>query len=243
MNYVMSDLHGSCPAGRFEDFLMDTLRLEKQDHLWVLGDVIDRGKHSLELLEYILFAPNTHLLLGNHEQMLLDALVSRRTPLYISQPAAGDEPEEALRLWFENGGESTYRSFLRRSKAEQHLLLRGLSSCFYYATVRLPRKTFHLVHANLILHGEPGAEYAYPYEMVWDRPDLQSIRFPNDADRPDDPNVIVVGHTPTYYLGDAYTGKIYTPNPHAFCVDVGTPLTGRLAALCLETMEELYMRI
>ena len=47
MIYVMSDIHGR--LARYRD-IMRQIRLKKDDHLYVLGDVIDRGPHGLRIL-------------------------------------------------------------------------------------------------------------------------------------------------------------------------------------------------
>jgi len=49
MTYVMSDLHG-----KYEKFLqmLDTIHFSDDDDLYILGDVVDRGPQSVELLRY-----------------------------------------------------------------------------------------------------------------------------------------------------------------------------------------------
>ena len=47
MIYVMSDIHGS--RRRF-DAVMEQIKLTDEDTLYILGDVIDRGEHGVELL-------------------------------------------------------------------------------------------------------------------------------------------------------------------------------------------------
>lgn len=66
-----------------------------------LGDYIDRGNHSREVLEMLLSVsarstPPVTCLMGNHERMLLDAL---------------DNPESAVPRWLRNGGLQTLASF------------------------------------------------------------------------------------------------------------------------------------
>lgn len=46
MIYVMSDIHGS--RRRF-DAVMEQIKLTDEDTLYILGDVIDRGEHGVEL--------------------------------------------------------------------------------------------------------------------------------------------------------------------------------------------------
>ena len=50
MHYVMSDIHGH--RSRF-DSVMEQIELKPNDKLFVLGDVIDRGKYGAELLLWL----------------------------------------------------------------------------------------------------------------------------------------------------------------------------------------------
>ena len=68
MIYVMSDIHGS--RRRF-DAVMEQIKLTDEDTLYILGDVIDRGEHGVELLQRIRAAKNMRMILGNHEYMML----------------------------------------------------------------------------------------------------------------------------------------------------------------------------
>ena len=63
MTYVLSDIHGNKDAF---DSILAQINMTEQDHLYILGDVVDRGSDSLELLQGIRKMPNTTLLLGNH---------------------------------------------------------------------------------------------------------------------------------------------------------------------------------
>ncbi|WP_400164146.1 metallophosphoesterase family protein [Brevibacillus sp. TJ4] len=99
--YFVSDIHGQYLA------LQKALREvsfspESGDQLYVLGDLVDRGPHSREVLLELLGMqqsyPNQVILLkGNHEQMLQDWLLRQ------------GNPEMYLRF---NGGDATIRSLL-----------------------------------------------------------------------------------------------------------------------------------
>jgi hypothetical protein len=39
--------------------------------MYVLGDMIDKGKGSIRLLKYVMGKPNVHCIMGNHEHNLL----------------------------------------------------------------------------------------------------------------------------------------------------------------------------
>mgnify|MGYP003242918501 FL=1 len=69
--YVLSDAHGHLDY--FESVLAQ-IDLQPDDTLYVLGDVIDRGTHGIEILRRIIAMPNAKMLLGNHEFMMLNAL-------------------------------------------------------------------------------------------------------------------------------------------------------------------------
>ncbi len=47
------------------------IHFSAQDTLYILGDVVDRGPHGVEILQEIMRTPNMKMLLGNHEFMCL----------------------------------------------------------------------------------------------------------------------------------------------------------------------------
>ena len=63
MIYVMSDIHGM--KDKFH-FIMEKIKLKPDDKLYVLGDVIDRGKDGIEILLDLMDMDNATILLGNH---------------------------------------------------------------------------------------------------------------------------------------------------------------------------------
>ena len=67
-HYVVSDIHGE--DDRFHAMLQK-INFSKEDTLYILGDVVDRGPHPVELLREIMATPNMKMLLGNHEFMCL----------------------------------------------------------------------------------------------------------------------------------------------------------------------------
>ena len=67
--YIMSDIHG-----HYTEFikLLKVIEFSEHDHLYILGDIMDRGTENLDILEYVIAHANVHLLMGNHEDMLLN---------------------------------------------------------------------------------------------------------------------------------------------------------------------------
>ena len=80
MIYVLSDIHGR--LDRFEKMLR-MIDLQDSDTLYILGDVIDRGKDGIRILQKITEMPNVKMLLGNHEYMMMKALGSRMEGLTL----------------------------------------------------------------------------------------------------------------------------------------------------------------
>lgn len=67
--YIMSDIHG-----HYTEFikLLKMIEFSEYDHLYILGDIMDRGTENLDILEYVIAHANVHLLMENHEDMLLN---------------------------------------------------------------------------------------------------------------------------------------------------------------------------
>jgi serine/threonine protein phosphatase 1 len=78
---------------------VNCIKLKKSDQLILLGDYIDRGDQSKEVIDFIIDLKNSGFnitpLAGNHEVMLLDSLYN----------------PEILPLWLMNSGMSTLDSF------------------------------------------------------------------------------------------------------------------------------------
>ena len=90
-------------AGNYLTFLA-LIKKMPDDEVISVGDMVDRGPRSKEVLEW--FMKNGQALLGNHEQMMLNAI--KRT-----------EPE-FLRSWIGTGGLPTIQSFgLPQEKVSQ----------------------------------------------------------------------------------------------------------------------------
>ena len=71
MHYVMSDLHGE-----YEKYLemLKKIKFTDDDVLYVLGDVVDRGKHPIKILQDMMQRFNVYPLIGNHDYMCLLSL-------------------------------------------------------------------------------------------------------------------------------------------------------------------------
>ena len=62
--YVVSDIHGE-----YELFirLLEEIHLKETDTLYVLGDILDRGPHPIQIILKLMEMPTVVCLTGNHE--------------------------------------------------------------------------------------------------------------------------------------------------------------------------------
>lgn len=75
-HYVMSDIHGM-----YGSYMEAIRKLNKEDHIYIVGDVIDRGKDGIKIILDIMErqnnpgnGPKITFLIGNHEVMFLQTV-------------------------------------------------------------------------------------------------------------------------------------------------------------------------
>jgi hypothetical protein len=83
-------------AGRFDELQLLLKKMPEADLNVYLGDLPDRGKQSKQVIEFLMTAPKTQVIKGNHDQMMVDAW---RTP------------ETESDIWIYNGGDCTIDSY------------------------------------------------------------------------------------------------------------------------------------
>ena len=162
---VVGDIHGCNLA---LERLLEQLDLRTPDVFVVLGDAVDRGTGSREVLETLLQVDQACQLvyiLGNHEEMLLDVLSG-----YQLQP------------WLRQGGAATLDSYggslSRIPDSHRDLLHRSVPYWESAETI--------CVHANL----EPGVELVdqQPGWLRWQQ--LTGFEFPHPSGK-----LVLCGHT------------------------------------------------
>ncbi len=95
--FAISDIHGCFKP--FYELVVKVINLKKDDRLILLGDYIDRGEQSKEVIDFIIDLKKSGFdvtpLTGNHEQMMLESFYN----------------PDILPLWFLNNGITTLISF------------------------------------------------------------------------------------------------------------------------------------
>ena len=149
---VMSDIHGMAD----ELFLLlDGIRYKHtEDHLIVLGDYIDRGPNSKDILDYFIklkkiAGEKLVLLRGNHEDLCIKAY----------HGSSGDK-RDALSLWLYNGGDATLKSLGEANLSEYIPFMEKLP-------VYVEMDQYIFVHGGV----NPGMQLSQtdPEDLLWTR--------------------------------------------------------------------------
>ncbi len=188
------------------------IHLERSDDLYLLGDMIDRGPRSNEVLDTIIRLRSegygVHPLRGNHEEMLLQSCHERTY----------------FRLWMVNGGRATLDSFGVEDGCDIPRLYRQfLAELPYFIELA----DFVLVHGSL--NFQVRDPFADTETMLWGRDATVNTNL--IAGRR-----LISGHTPQGYdeiARSLTTDRILLDNG---CVYKGETGLGNLAALELNSM-------
>lgn len=217
MIYVTSDIHGEYDL--FLKLLKEISFNPAEDKLYILGDVIDRGKKPIEILRYIVDNQNSIILLkGNHEAMMIDA---------VNFNDYGN--------WFYNGGRIVYDQYIKLPQDEQNKLFKFIDDLPVIHQLDIDNKKYILSHAGVETdhNGYILSQQDQDF-MLWAREEfLYGTEITNDV-------TVIVGHTPTInihgndIIWHSKCGK-------KICIDCGAVFGYKLACLRLNDMKEFYV--
>lgn len=224
--YVMSDLHGE--YGLYQKML-EKIGFSDDDTLYILGDFVDRGSEGFRILFDIEDRDNVVTLAGNHD-ITAQFILSR-----LDRPLARPDIEDLLYCWLADGGKATVEEYKKLSPDDRAYALDILDGLIYYAEIEVGEREFVLVHGGIAGYeeGKPLSEYE-PDRFIMCRQDYSTPIFSGNR-------FLITGHTPTAAIEGAEPGKIYKNNNY-IAVDCGATFGLGLGCLCLDTMEEFYVR-
>lgn len=230
MTYVMSDIHGM--YDKYAEILRK-IDFKESDELYVIGDVVDRGAAPMKVLLDMMSRKNVYPLMGNHDLIALNFLPKVNKSLAENGGTLDDCLSQTLRIWINSGGKTTVSDFCKLNADGRKKVIDYLKEFTLLEAVDIGEKSYVLVHAGFgnYRHGKKLSEYTDD-DLLSCRPDPSEEYF-------EDKSVFtVMGHTPTQY----FSGKseIYKNGRNIF-IDCGACYPkGRLACLCLDTLEEFY---
>ncbi|NET55836.1 MAG: serine/threonine protein phosphatase [Symploca sp. SIO2E6] len=176
---VIGDVHGHYHTLMT---LLEAIAPTSEDRIYFLGDLIDRGPHSAQVVDFVMANPYP-CLLGNHEQMLLDIL------------GHGDVYGPALQAWLSSGGHSTINSYGEDGVSQEHMdWMRTLP-------LYLDLGDTWLVHAGV--HPRIALDRQNCEQFCWIRNEFHSIEKPYFPDK-----LIITGHTITFTLPGVNPGEL-----------------------------------
>lgn len=234
--YVCSDIHG-----RYDRYkkLLELLQLGSDDKLYILGDVIDRGTDGIEILLDVMKRNNVELLLGNHEYLMLSALLE----------IIDNDKYYYYNIWTSanNGGSVTLEKFRNLAEKEQEELFDFLMSLTVIKIIEVNNKRYHLSHSYTVDDLEEDTYRINDFgdkelfNCVW----LSPFRYDNlyvSKERYNSSLTYVLGHVPVQKLSSNI--KIFFED-NLINIDCGCALGDRyenyLACLCLDDMKEYYI--
>ena len=232
MIYIMSDTHG-----QYERYqaMMEKIDLKKEDTLYVLGDVIDRGLGSMEILLDIMERENVVMFLGNHEHMMLTYL----------------QGKDRLSWFFGvNGGRITYHAFKSLDKETRNKILDYLyEKTLIKKDLYLNDKRFILSHTGGIIDGVDLYTKDYKkklmdiQEIVWNMGPYDTFSIKN-FEYQEKKTYFISGHIITRRLQeeDSVFIEEYENNCTWIDIDCGCAMGkdfGYLSCLCIDEDGEI----
>lgn len=232
--YAISDLHGN-----YKLWTKVKEWLKPSDKLFCLGDNIDRGNDGIKIVQDMRNRENTTILLGNHEDMLIDYL-----PYSIKH-------NEVPTLWYRNGGAPTFDAIKKMSKEEQLDLLEFFRNCpKRIEFINDNKQTIILCHAGFTPGQEEAAQFLYRRGkageyLLWNRDHLSDI-FTSIDEFHNKNTYVVFGHTPVDYLIPEknlidYGYRVHiSAMGHKIDIDLGAAWSNQTCLLDLNTLKPIY---
>lgn len=176
---IIGDVHGHYDGLMA---LLEAIAPDTSDQVYFLGDLIDRGPHSAQVVAFV-EQSSYQCLLGNHEQMLLKALAPGSSSSYVQQ------------AWLYNGGQATVNSYKEALIPQEHL------EWMNNLPTHLDLGDIWLAHAGIDPKIELEKQTAE--QLCWVREEFHSIPQPYFADK-----LIIIGHSITFTLPGVAPGKL-----------------------------------
>ncbi|MBD2138897.1 metallophosphoesterase [Anabaena sp. FACHB-1237] len=176
---VIGDVHGHYDGLML---LLKEIALTSDDQVYFLGDLIDRGPKSSEVVNFVQ-ENNYSCLLGNHEQMLLNVITNKNS-------TSAD-----MQAWLYSGGQATITSYKSPNIPQKHL------DWFANLPAYLDLGDVWLSHAGV----DPSltVDQQTTEELCWIRDKFHRMKKPYFPDK-----WIITGHTITFTLPGVIPGML-----------------------------------
>lgn len=216
--FVVGDIHGRYEA--LKQVLEESGFDYDNDRLIILGDIVDGGYNTDQVVEELIKIENKVFVLGNHDKWFIDSLSTGWS--------------EAI--WLSQGGENTLKSYggiilkeARNISEEYELDLRGMNVPVTHQEFFNSAKYYHVEDEMLFVHGgfdyKSGIDNTDKHVLLWDRNMIEDARYkPIPGFKK-----IFVGHT--------FIGLEPDKRNNVWCVDTGAGWDGKLCLMDVDTEE------
>lgn len=206
---AIGDIHGCLHA---LITLIEQIDLRPDDQLVFLGDFIDRGEHSKEVIDYLLALQQRYscfFMMGNHELMYLDYLKTGNS-----------------KIWYANGGLATLKSYKSqhgRDFPKEHLEF--FRECQYF----IETENYFFAHGGLDpeLSVKDNLRYYKPEDFCWQQVHMRQSFIETNNYKWE--KTVVCAHTPQ--SSPVMLNKLIAIDTG--CVYKQNPLFGKLTAVIL----------
>lgn len=229
MNYAISDIHG-CYDLYIR--LLDKIQFSESDKLHVLGDSMDRGAKSIEVMLDIMSRENIIYIMGNYEYMalrLFTKLIDFKE--YNIFKALRVDGFKDYVWWLENGGDVTLKQYLSLDVETRTKIVNYLQNSSKFEVVETDNTKYILAHAgikNISKIKSISELEKLPIEsFIFERTDFSKKVLKKDFNLK-----LVVGHTQTRLVSGER--KIYKTEDY-IDIDCKAVFGGILSAYCLDT--------
>ena len=230
--YVMSDLHGN-----YDGFMsiLKQINFSEKDELYIDGDVVDRGRDGIKILQYMMMQPNIYPIIGNHEYALMQVLDFVTQEITEDSISKIDEKTLQNIIEYQNiGGQVTLDEFHKLSKEEQQDIMDYLEEFTAYEEITVSGKSFVIIHAGFINFNLNRRLDDYQlYELIFKAPDYEKVYFKD--------KYLVTGHLPTRAIEGAKPDEIYIANNH-IAIDCASGYGGKVGCIRLDDFNCFYSK-
>ena len=222
MTYVRSDLHGC-----YQKYLqmLEKISFTEDDLLYIVGDVLDYGEETMDLIADLSVRVNVYPIAGEHDFLGARMLNGFQKML---KNGATPEPEyiSEMTQWVADGGQSTLDAFRALDDEEKEGVLEYLEEMTLFEEAEIGGERYVMAHAGIADFDPDTDLWDYQPEDFFSEPLDASYALMEDA-------TVIVGHVPTK------SGRIERGESSIF-IDCGAGEGGTLGCLCLETGKEYY---
>ena len=230
MTYVVSNLYGR--LDKYEK-LIKKINLKESDTLYILGNIVDHGEQSIELVNELSAQYNVYSVLGEHDYKAY-LLLSEFDRILKEGGAPSASFSREMIAWAQDGGQATLEAFQSADEDSKEGFLDYLSDLPVFEEVKLKSgKEFVLICRGIDNFNKDTDLYDYELEDFMNGfIDIEKNYYGDKT--------LVVGYLDYEHTPAGRAGKVTAKNNNiALACDMSE--NDDVVCVCLETNDEYYV--